>query len=434
MTLAFSGLVATYLSRHPAAAARSLARRPPRETAALLDAVSVGAAVHVLGHLAAEDAGRVIEQLPEQRAREVLTAGDFVRVASWLAQLEPEQRERLLERLPANTARNVREALEFPPGAAGQLMDPRVVTFHEKTAVDDALARVRKRDVNRVDDLLLTDDDGRLSGVVPIRDLLGAPGAAVLATIADRQRPAVHVMASRDEVVELLRAHPATSLPVLDLEGRVLGILRHEGLVEVARQAATDDLQQMVGAGKEERALSPALFAVRNRLPWLLINLATGFLAAAVVGLFDRTIAQVTALAVLMPVVAGQAGNTGAQALAVTVRGLSLREIRVGHFPKVLSKEMRAALINGVAIALVTAVGTFFWSGNFPLAGVIGVSMVGSMVIAAVAGAAVPVVLTALKRDPASASSIILTTVTDVAGFSSFLGLASLLASRISAG
>ena len=129
--------------------------------------------------------------------------------------------------------------------------------------------------------------------------------------------------------------------------------------------------------------------------------------------------------------VAGQAGNTGAQALAVTVRGLSLREIRIGHFTRVLSKEIRAAAVNGVAIAFVTAGGTFIWSDNLPLALVIGVSMVGSMVVAATAGAAVPVVLTALKRDPASASSIILTTVTDVTGFSTFLGLASVLAGRI---
>ncbi len=431
MTLAFSSLVTAYLVHHPADAARALARHDASETGALLDEVSTEAALSVLGHMSGNDAARALAELPDERARTLLVAADFVRVAGLLAHLAPSERERLLALLPPATARNVSEALAFPPGTAGELMDPRVVTFHEATTVNEALVRVRRLAGSRGDDLLLTDDDGHLSGVVPLRALVAASGDARLAAVADRGRPSVHVMAGRDEVVELLRGNPATSLPVVNLEGRVIGVLRHEGLVEAARQAATDDLQQMVGAGKEERALSPALFAVKSRLPWLLINLATGFLAASVVGLFDATIARITALAVLMPVVAGQAGNTGAQALAVTIRGLSLREIRVGHFPRVLAKETLTAAVNGVAIALVTAAGTYFWSHSAPLALVIGVSMVGSMVIAAIAGAAVPVVLTALERDPATASSIILTTVTDVTGFSSFLGFASLLSSQI---
>lgn len=431
MTLAFENLVTAYLARHPAAAARTLARRPPAETAELLERIAVNPAVDLLAHLNAEDAARVVCRLGDERARALLTATDFVEVATWLAHLGEEERERVLGMLPAGTARNIREALDFPPGTAGQLMDPRVVTFDAATTAGDALARVRQLEGARVDDLVLTDEQGRLAGVAPIRNLLTAPAAAKLASLVDPTQPAVHVMAGRDEVVELLRTHPSSMLPVHDLGGRVLGVLRQEELVEAARQAATDDFQQMVGAGKEERALSPALFAVKNRLPWLLINLVTGFFAATVVATFDRVIAQMTALAVLMPVVAGQAGNTGAQALAVTVRGLSLREIRVGHVARVLSKEVRAAALNGLAIAFVTAGGTFFWSDNLPLALVIGVSMLGSMVVAATTGAAVPIVLTALKRDPASASSIFVTMVTDITGFSSFLGLASVLASRI---
>ncbi|HEX6273238.1 MAG TPA: magnesium transporter [Polyangiaceae bacterium] len=431
MTLAFESLVTAYVGRHPAAAARTLARRPPGETAGLLEHIAVPPATGLLTHLGAEDAARVVCRLSEERARALLTATDFVEVATWLAHLERDERERVLGLLPATTARNVREALDFPPGTAGQLMDPRVITFDRATTVDEALSRVRQLEGARVDDLILTDEHGALAGVAPIRKLLTAPLTEKLASVADRAHPAVHVMAGRDEVVELLRAHPSSVLPVVDLEGRVLGVLRQEELVEAARQAATDDFQQMVGAGKEERALSPALFAVKNRLPWLLINLVTGFLAATVVATFDRVIAQLTALAVLMPVVAGQAGNTGAQALAVTVRGLSLREIRVGHVLRVLSKEIRAAALNGIAIAFVTAASTFVWSGNAPLALVIGVSMVVSMVVAATAGAAVPIVLTALKRDPASASSIFLTMITDITGFSSFLGLASALAGPI---
>ena len=183
----------------------------------------------------------------------------------------------------------------------------------------------------------------------------------------------------------------------------------------------------MVGAGRNERALSPPLLAIRKRLPWLQVNLVTAFLAASVVGLFEDTIAAFTALAVLLPVVAGQSGNTGAQALAVTMRGLALREVRGRHWPRVLSKELRVGFFNGLAVAVTTAALVYLWSRSLGLTAVIGISMVASMTIAGLAGGAIPMLLSALRQDPAQSSSIILTTVTDVAGFFSFLGIATLM-------
>ena len=166
---------------------------------------------------------------------------------------------------------------------------------------------------------------------------------------------------------------------------------------------------------------------MRKRLPWMHINLATAFLAAAVVGLFESTIAQFTALAVLLPVVAGQSGNAGAQAQAVTMRGLALREVTVRQWPRLLRKEIGVGAINGLAIALVTGAGVMFWSGSYGLALVIGTAMVISMIAAGVSGVLIPILLTRLGQDPAQSSSIVLTTVTDVVGFMSFLGIATLL-------
>jgi magnesium transporter len=177
--------------------------------------------------------------------------------------------------------------------------------------------------------------------------------------------------------------------------------------------------------------LSPPLFAVRKRLPWLQINLLTAFLAAAVVGIFENTIAQFTALAVLLPVVAGQSGNTGAQALAVTIRGLALREIRSRDSLRVLNKEAISASLNGIAVAVVTVIAVFFWSGSLGLCLVIFLAMIISMAIAGVAGAAIPLVLASIKQDPAQSGSIILTTVTDVFGFFSFLGLATVFSAML---
>ena len=191
------------------------------------------------------------------------------------------------------------------------------------------------------------------------------------------------------------------------------------------------DMQTMVGASKDERALSSPLFAVRKRLPWLQINLLTAFMAAAVVGLFEGTIAKFTALAVLLPVVAGQSGNAGAQALAVTMRGLALREISIRQWARVTIKEVNVGLINGIAVAITCGLGVYIWSGSFGLVIVIAISMVMAMVAAGFAGAVVPIVLTRLGQDPAQSSSIVLTTVTDIAGFFSFLGIATLLSSML---
>jgi magnesium transporter len=182
---------------------------------------------------------------------------------------------------------------------------------------------------------------------------------------------------------------------------------------------------------KDERALSSSWFAVKKRQPWLQVNLLTAFLAAAVVGMFEATIAQYTALAILLPIAAGQSGNTGAQALAVTMRGLTLREITVRHWLRVTLKEAGAALINGLAIAVTCSAGVYLWSRSIGLSLIIALAMVSSMFIAAIAGALVPIVLKRMGQDPALSSSIILTTVTDIAGFMSFLGIATLLSGML---
>jgi magnesium transporter len=253
------------------------------------------------------------------------------------------------------------------------------------------------------------------------------------ATIGRLARPCASALAatSRSEVVERLADARLTSLPVVNVDNRLVGVIRPATLVSLAQEEAGADMQAMVGASRDERAFSRIPFAVRKRLPWLHINLATAFLAAAVVGLFEATIARFTALAVLLPVVAGQSGNTGAQALAVTMRGLAVREVRPRHWPRITLKESGVAFINGCAVAVTTAAGVWLWSQSPGLSLVIGLSMVISMLVAGLAGAVIPIVLTVSGHDPAQASSIILTTVTDVVGFFSFLGLASLLAAAL---
>lgn len=420
-----------FIASRPAEAALVLDRTEPEETAVALGGFEPALAAEALQRMGTDTAARVLSRMPEENARRIALACDPVRVANVLA-LAPEAiRTRLLSSLPEGAQKELTGVLEFPPGTAGQLMDVRIMPFREETTVERVLERIRSVDDRRMLDVLVCDHEGRLSGMVPLQALLNAAPERAVGALTRPDPPFVHPMASRDDVVEIIGRLALATLPVVDFDQRVIGVLRYDALVRAAQHAATDDLQQMVGAGKEERALSSPAITVKSRLPWLLINLLTAFAASAVVSLFDATIASYTALAVLLPIVAGQSGNTGAQALAVTSRGLALREIRLAHGARVMRKELLAAAVNGMTSGGLTAVGVFVWSGSLGLAIVIGTSMLLSMILAALAGAMVPLALTALGRDPATASSIILTTITDVTGFFSFLGFATWAASTI---
>jgi magnesium transporter len=321
--------------------------------------------------------------------------------------------------------------MDYRPDSAGSLMDPMVTTFHSDTTVEQALSRVRGLFPRRVFDVFLVDADGVLTAAVGLQDIATAKPGTRLSELARTDVPRIRDTATREEVSEVVETHRIPSLPIVDFSDRIVGVIRYANLMHAMESEASADIQTMVGVSREERALSSVGFVVRKRLPWLQINLATAFIAAAVVGLFEETIAGFTALAVLLPVVAGQSGNTGAQALAVIMRGLSLREITPRHAGRVLVKEVSVAFINGLAVAVVSGAGVLVWSGSAGLAGVTAVAMVLSMGCAGLVGAAIPLMLQILGQDPAQASSIILTTVTDVTGFFSFLGLATVFSSML---
>jgi magnesium transporter len=424
-------LLERYLETHPVSAARQLETHATAEVASLLSSHGVAAAAEVIRRMDAERATRVLLDMGPERMTLIIQDLDPAHVAQLLARLESKERERMLGPLPLPLRGEITGLLAYPPGTAGALMDGRVMTFANSSPVRVALDRIRQARAQRIGDLIIVDDDGEFAGVVRLQDLLVANPEQYLEELAEAGGIFVQPMTPREDLVELLNQHRLASLPVVDLHNRVVGVIRHEGLVDALQQDAAADLQQMVGGSAEERALSRPWVGVKGRLPWLHINLVTAFLAASVVGLFQDTIARFTALAVLLPVVAGQSGNAGAQALAVTMRGLALREIGVSHGPRVLLKEMSVGFINGLVIAMVTALSVFIWSRSLPLAAVMLLSMLCSMVAASAAGAAIPIMLVKLGRDPATASSIILTTVTDVVGFFSFLGLAQVLAQLV---
>ncbi|MDH3319724.1 MAG: magnesium transporter [Betaproteobacteria bacterium] len=430
---AVAALNQRFLLDFPGEAARELEAMSIEDAASLLAALAPRAVVRAWEALAPDVAREVLELLPEDLSRHVLVEAEPAASVAVLSQLEPEEREKLLARIDKEVAHELRELAAYPENSAGKMMDTRVSPLRAGMTVGDAIERLRAVRRHGLREIYVVDDDGRLTGRIEMQDLALADRARPLGAITRGVVAAVRDLDPREEVVEILQREPITVLPVVNHAGRFIGVIRQAGLMAAVEEETSIDIQTMVGASPDERALSRPWFAVKKRLPWLQINLLTAFLAAAVVGLFEGTIAKFTALAVLLPVVAGQSGNAGAQALAVTMRGLVLREISLRHWPKVVWKEAAVGLFNGVAVAATTGIGVYFWSGSIGLVYVIAIAMVISMVAAGLAGALVPILLRRFGQDPATASSIILTTVTDVVGFFSFLGIATLLAGMLGA-
>ncbi len=424
---AVSQLTRRFLLDYPVDAARELERLDTDEAASALTGQSAETLTGVFEHLMPDFAAEVILDLEPGVRAGLLSELAPGQAAVIVGQLDEDDANTVLLGLDHRVRADLERTMNYPDDSAGWLMDTRFAVFRETDTVGHALETIRQKRLMTTRSLFIVDDLNRLTARVALQDLAVAMPATELRDLIQPVLASVNALMPRDEVVDILESRRAADLPVTDIDGRVVGMIYHDTLLQALAEDATVDVQTMVGASADERALSPPFFAVRKRLPWLQINLLTAFLAAAVVGVFEETIAAVTALAVLLPVVAGQSGNAGAQALAVTMRGLALREITLRQWRRVVTKEVIAGFTNGVAVALTCGIGVYFWSGSFGLVAVIMSSMVLAMVAAGLAGAVVPIMLTRFGQDPATASSIVLTTVTDIAGFFSFLGIATLL-------
>ena len=420
-----------YLERNPAEAALQLERLPPAEGAAILSGVDADVRAPVLDALSPAAVDDLADHLAPEMFATSLERMDPVHGATLLRAMAEPHRQPILDLIAPAVRKDLDLLLRCEPGTAGAMMDPRVMYLQRNLTVGEALVRLRRRHFQRrvthgLRLMLIVDAGGRLDGMIPLQDLALADLDERLDEYMQPVATFVSMDANREEIVKQMEEHRVSSLPVVDAQQRLIGTVRYEELMAAAKEDAVGDIQALFGVSRSEQALSPPWFSIRKRLPWLQINLATAFLASAVVGMFQDTIAKYTALAVLLPVVAGQAGNTGAQALAVAIRGLALHEISLTHWPRVLGKELLVGITNGVVVALTVAVCVYLWSHSFGLTLVITLAMVLSMIIACAAGAAVPLLLTRFGQDPAQSSSIVLTTITDVSGFFTFLGIATL--------
>ncbi|MEO9871540.1 magnesium transporter [Ekhidna sp.] len=425
-----SGLVDKYIQLFPAEVAATLNAFTSEEIVEYLKDQPLDVSEEILSNLSPDVVANVIESMEESIFLSLFDAIDPYLAAKLLSRVKSSLLEKRLGLLSEKKSKSIREMLSYPPQAAGYLMDTRIITFQSQNTVDQVLNKLRSIGDKKMVNIYVTDNKGRLLGKVFIQTIAISTPEMTLAELVVPCE-SVSVMSPAEEAVKLFEEGKIINLPVVDIDNHILGIIRNSALIAATQKDASEDVLAMFGAGREERALSTPLFAVKKRLPWLQINLATAFLAASIVGAFEETIAQVTVLAVFLPVVAGQSGNTGSQALAVTMRGLALREIQTSQWWKVARKEVAVGFINGIAVALTTSIIAYFWASSFGISLVIGTSMILSMVIAGFSGAVVPIVLKAFGQDPAQSSSIVLTTVTDIMGFLSFLGLATLLGSAL---
>lgn len=421
-------LLEAYFNKFPLDAANTLSSLNMEKAIEYLQGQSPKTAGPILSRMIPDKAAVILESLDSDDFKQLVEALDVFLSARLIARFNPKNIKHRLEILSPGKSKQIKELITFPPECAAFIMDPQVTSFKHHTTAKEALKRIRSLKDRTIYQVCLVDDEGHLTSIVPLQNIAVSEPDESLINLVDGPQVSISALSPREEVIKVIEESKLINLPVVDTNNFLLGMIRKDSIMNATKLDATQDLQAMFGAGREERALSKVSLAVRKRLPWLQINLATAFLAASVVAIFEDTISRITVLAVFLPVVAGQSGNTGSQALAVTMRGLALREIGISSWFRVARKELTVGLINGVAVALTTSVIVFFWASSFGLAVVIGISMILSMTIAGFSGAIIPMVLQSLGQDPASSSSIILTTVTDIVGFLSFLGLATALA------
>jgi magnesium transporter len=425
-----------FFEADPAQGARLLNTYAPARAGVVLKALPPATAVEVLGHLSPAYSAEVIQSMSPRDLSVFVERCDPQRIAAILPHLSSEQRTSFLENALPSLRDRIREILSFPDDSAGRIMRHDFLALPSDLRVRDTILQLRQMVKRKapVSYLYVVDRDHRLVGILNMRDLLLSASESVLQDVMRPEVFSVDPFMEKERVAQLLSDRRFFSVPVLDADRRLLGVVKAEDLITEAAQEATEDFQKMFGAGGDERAFSPVLFTVKKRLPWLHINLLTAFLAAGVVALFENMIAKMTFLAIFLPVVAGQGGNAGGQTLAVVMRALVMREIPTGKAKKLILKEVAVGAINGLVIGIVTGLVAWGWLGNAMFGVVVALGMLANLVAAGLSGAAIPLLMKSIGLDPAQSSNIILTTVTDVVGFFAFLGLAFLFQARLISG
>ena len=430
---ATSNLVNLLQKQHPADLAQLFSELPDKDRHAAfsilaernsklamegLSELGPEAGAALLADRSAEEIARLTQELPSDDAAAII---DYLPEVLSAAVLE------LIQKRPAGGGQ-VGELLEYAEQTAGRIMNPKVFALSEDMTAGEAVGALQgSRDVEMVFYLYVIDARRHLVGVVSLRRLLLVPPATPLKRIMTTDLISVRADMDQEEVARQVASYNLLAIPVVDEENKLVGVITVDDVIDVIKDEATEDVYRLAGVTGDDRVFTRPSESLKKRLPWLQVNLVTAFLAASVVAIFEGTIRQWATLAVFMPVVAGMGGNAAMQTLTVIVRGIALGELTFANTRKALLKEAAVGIANGVACGLIAGLVVFLWTGRPSLGVIIGAAMVINMFVAATAGTLIPLGLRAAKVDPALASSVFITTLTDVFGFLSFLGLATLV-------
>ncbi len=414
---------------HPADIADQIQRMPVEEAAETLRKIAPAIAGEALTELEDDVKAEVLQQFSEAELTELFSELEHNDATDLVSELDDTVQKTVLEQLPEEVSGPVQSLLQHEEDTAGGIMSDRFIVLNMDETVESCqeLLRSDGRFMNHdISYLYVVDNNQRLMGIVSFRDLVFSPSKKKVSEIMRESVASLRLTDDQEVISHQFAHYHYLGLPVLDDQDRVVGVVKASDVLEIAREEATEDMQLMVGLSGEERALTPWRKSLPKRLPWLFVNLLTAFAAAAVVGLFESTIAKWTALAVFLPVVAGQGGNAGMQTLTVIIRDMALGEIGQGDGRRALIKEILLGVANGILIGIAVGLIGFLWKGSFVLGVVACSAMLLNQLMAGLAGVLVPFTLKFFKVDPALASSIFVTTITDVAGFFFFLGFAAL--------
>jgi magnesium transporter len=426
--------------QHPADLAQVFGELPERDREAAFSVLADRngrLAMEAVSELGPEAGAGLLKVRPAEEIAKLAQEIPSDDAAALIDHLPEELSAAVLDLMRPKESSVVENLLEYAERTAGRIMNPHVFALSEDMTVGESITELQSnRDVEMVFYLYVVDERRHLVGVVSLRRLLLVSPETPLKRIMTADLISARVDMDQEEVARQVAAYNLLAIPVVDEENKLVGIITVDDVIDVIKDEATEDIYRLAGVAGDERAFTPAGESLRKRLPWLGVNLATAFLASAVVALFageGSVIDKLPFLAALMPIVAGMGGNAGTQTLTVIVRGIALGELTWSNSRKALLKEAAVGVGNGVALGLVAALVVWLTKGNPMLGVVLGLAMIINMFVAALAGTLIPLGLRAADVDPALASSVFITTMTDVFGFLSFLGLSALFATQLGA-
>jgi len=419
-----------------------LAEYHASEIAILFESLSQEEREHIINILPSETASEVISEMdyeihpekilekldPEKRS-EIVEELDYDDATDIISQLPQEQQDEILEGLDAEDASHIRTLLNYPEDSAGGLMNTQVLKVNSSLTKKEALDEIIRlsEEIEEFYTINVVDSNNKLVGIVSLKDIIKSRYTVHIRELVNPDFVYVRAETDQEEVAKLLSQYNLTSIPVVDDEMHLLGRITFDDVIDVLQEENTEDILKISGVSEDEELSGNWKEAVKSRLPWLVLNLGTAFLASSVIRHFEPTISKIVILSGYMTMIAGMGGNAATQALAVTVRRISLNDLTDKQAYQTVLKELTVGMINGAVNGFIVFLFALFYDAQPLLGLVIFLAMTGNLLIAGIAGASIPLLLKRVGIDPAIASSIIITTFTDVFGFLLLLGLASKL-------